>query len=130
MANSMHGKWGYTHDEEMYHGCYDTPEEAAEEGALGDGDCDYETVTVGQYRAPEVLAYVDADHVLEHITCQDDYCHDFADGALDCTKEKKAELTEALQETVRLWLDRHDLWPRFGLVDEIRKITVKESDCP
>lgn len=127
MSNSIHGKWGYTHDEQTYHGCYDTPEEAAEEGALGDDDSEYETVTVGQYRSPEVLGYVDAELVLEHIRCQDDYCLDCADDALECTKEQKSELTTALQETVRLWLDKHNLWPKFGLVDEPLKITLKNS---
>lgn len=123
MANDMAGKWGYTRDGEMYSGCYDTAEEAAEEGALEEG----QTVKVGQYRDPEVLAFVDADSVIERIICQDEYCGDWAEDALACTDEQMAELTEAFREAMRTWLDKHDLWPSFGIVDETREITVGEE---
>ena len=120
MANSLAGKWGYTHNGEFFNGSFDTPEDAAQEGALEEG----ETVTVGRFRAPEVLAFVDAESVIERILCQDEYSGDWAENAIPYTNEQGDELTAMLQDAVRKWLDKHDLWPKFGIVEEERKITV------
>ena len=118
--NTMEGKWGYTHNGENYYGTFDTPEDAAAEADAEEGA----TVEVGRFRAPEVLAFVDAESVIERILCQDEYSGDWADNAIPYTNEQCDELTTMLQDAVRNWLDKHDLWPKFGLVEETRKITV------
>lgn len=115
------GKWGYTRDGENYYGDYDTPEEAAEGGATEEG----ETVTVGIFRdpiAPEQC--IDGEHLIEQVLCQDDYCNDWADCTLDCTKQQLDELTKEIQGVFGKWIDRHGLRPAFGLVEETREITV------
>jgi len=122
--NPIAGKWGYTHDGERYHGHYGTAEEAAEAGALEQNEC----LTVGQYRAPEVLGYIDGQDLIEQILNSEDYSLDCADGSFDCTREQEAELTEAIREAFAKWLDRHDLWPKFGLVEETREIVIKSGD--
>jgi len=63
--NPMSGKWGYSNDEEMYHGCFDTAEEAMAEAT----DLGYRVI--GEYREPDAPEYyVEADMILEHIIIQ------------------------------------------------------------
>lgn len=119
MKNDMVGKWGHTTNEETYHGWFGTWQEAAREaGKPG------ETVKVGQYRSPYASGYIDADLVIEHITEQDDYAGDWADGSFDTSGANLEELTEALRETFDRWVETHGLQPQFGIVDASQEVIV------
>lgn len=119
---SIEGRWGYTHDEETYHGSYATPEEAARESGRV-------VATVGQYEAPTPPeAYIDASLLVDHVLCQDDYCGDWADGCLDASPAEMAELTDAVRSAFRAWIDKNGLEPQFGTVrlDSVRKIKITD----
>jgi len=122
MSNSVAGKWGYSYDGENYCGFFDTREEAIAEGGF-----DGRTIWVGQFRAPECEEYLDAEDLLDKVLCQDDYCGDWEGDAISPTKEQKAELTTEIRALFGRWLDRHDLRPKFGLVDNAEKIEPARS---
>lgn len=124
---SIFGKWGFSKNcEGGFLGACDSWWEAALEGFA-----DYphlEEIHVGEYvepGAPE--SYIDGDWVIEHVCCQDDYCHDWADGWPGSTKEQEDELTDMLRRAFGDWLDKHELRPKFGLVEDIRKVTKTEA---
>lgn len=115
------GKWGWTRDEESYYGFFNTPEEAAADGLPKEGG----TITVGQYRDPTAPEdYVDAELIIEHVTCQDEYCIECAEDALQCTKEQEDELTASLRTTFAAWLDKHKLRPSFGIIEKTQEVTL------
>lgn len=118
--NKFQNKWGWTRDEECYHGAFDTPEEAAADGLGKKGG----RITVGKYRAPTPPEqFIDADLIIEHATCQDEYSGPWAEDCIECSPAQAKELTEALQKTFGDWLDKHDLRPTFGIIEPE---TVKE----
>lgn len=114
-------KYGYSYsvDEERYFGGFATPEQAAAEAF--DEYPDRTAVWVGENYQPHPEGYIDADLVIEHITCQDEYCIDAADGWPDATKEQYEELTAALRKVVGDWLDKHKLRERFFLVTNVKR---------
>ena len=125
MSESISGKWGYTRDEEFYTGAYDTPQDAIKASGAEEG----ETVIIGQYRAPvPPEEFIHAEDMIEHVLVQDEYSGEWADGCISYSEDQERELTEALRKVFATWLDRHDLRPKFGIVDEagIRRITVGE----
>jgi hypothetical protein len=109
--NPMSGKWGYSNDEEIYSGRFDTVDEAMVEAkALG-----YRVV--GEYREPDAPEYfVDAEMLLDHIVSNDDYDGEWADGWPDATEDQMQELTSGIIKVFGEWLDKHDLRPKWGLV--------------
>lgn len=111
-------------DGEWYHGSSATVEEAFEEavdsGAEG-------SVWIGITYEPAAEAYVDAELVLEHIACQDEYAHEAADDWPNATQEQLDELTAELQKTVGEWLDRHKLRERFFLVRDAKKYVREDG---
>ncbi|WP_437224962.1 hypothetical protein SH661x_001932 [Planctomicrobium sp. SH661] len=117
-----HGKWTASTDEENWdgEGEWDSEADAIAGGPesleLSPGDTYY----VGQTRAP-TISVPDADDILEHITCQDDFSLDCAEGAFSCSKEVAAELTDAIQKTFDDWMARHKLEPTFYLIDNYSK---------
>lgn len=118
---SITGKWGWTRDEESYHGFFDSPEEAAADGLGAKAGI----ITVGQYREPTAPEdYIDADLIIEHVTCQDEYCIECAEEALHCSKEQEDELTAALRATFAQWLDKHKLRPTFGIVEKTQEVAL------
>lgn len=116
------GKHGYSYsfDQEQYFGGFQTPEQASE--AAFDEQPLRTAVWVGENYQPHAEGYVDADLIIEHITCQDEYCIDAADGWPDATKEQYEELTESLRKVVGDWLDKHNLRERFFLVTNVKRI--------
>lgn len=121
---SIEGKWGYSRDEETYTGAFDTRQEAIDEGL----EYSENGVYVGQYQAPSSPEeYIDAEDLFEKVCCQDEYCGDWAEGTLDCTREQQDELTEAIRRVFGEWIDRHGLRPTFGLVYDSQFVTPKEA---
>jgi hypothetical protein len=114
------GKWGYSTNEEWYTGFFDSREEAIAEARSAGEDG---RLWVGQFRdpmAPEDC--IDAEDLIERVLCQDDYCGDWAEGALDCTPEQERELTAAIRRVFGEWMDRHGLRPQFGVVGNAEEV--------
>ncbi len=112
MTNHV-GKWSYSTDEETYHGNFDSREEAIAEMS------GYEKFWTGQIVDPtDPEDYLDADLLLEHIQCQDDYSLDVAEDCLYCTKEDREDLTQAIRETFRQWMIRRGVTLGFWLIDQ------------
>lgn len=130
MVTEIHGKWGFSLDEEEYQGVFDSIEEAKAEAvkeAIASACNTEQEIIVAQYRKvtdPEV--YVDADLLLEHSGCQDEYGGDWGQTWPGETKEQNQELTEIIQKAYAEWLDRHDLRPKWGIVrsDTIQRIRL------
>jgi hypothetical protein len=118
---SLEGKWGYSTDEESYTGAYDSREEAIEEAK----DTDETHFWVGRYSAPpSPESCIDAEDLIDKVLCQDEYCGDWAEGCLDCSKEQLVELTDSIRKVFGEWLYQHDLRPAFGLIIEPEEIRV------
>ncbi len=118
---SIAGKWGYSHDEETYFGTFDTKKEAIRAGRQ-----EGRPLWVGQYIDPiSPEKYIDGKDLIEQVLCQNDYCGEWAEGALDCTGTQLAELTMKMRSVFGDWLDKHDLRPRFGLVDNAKRILAR-----
>jgi len=116
---SIHGKWGWTQDEQSYHGAFDTPEAAAAD--IGE---EGESVMVGQYRdpiAPELC--VKGDDLFELTVAHEDYSGEWAEDAFSCTQEQEDEFTDAVRQVYGEWLDKHNLRPGFGIVECTKVVT-------
>jgi hypothetical protein len=123
MMEAMTGKWGCSGDEEIYHGCFDTEEQAmAEARELG-----YRVI--GQYREPvppETLLNWDA--ILEITWGDDDYSGEWAEDWPHATEEQETELVDSLRKVFAEWLDKHNLRPTWGMVDEKTIQDVEERE--
>lgn len=108
-------------DEEVYHGQYESIEEAIEDSAKH-----HEVFFVGECvrpDPPENFWY--ASDWLEHVSCQDEYAGDYADNWDGSSKEQIEELEAEVRDVMAKWLDRHDLRPKFWLVtDAVRYVVV------
>lgn len=127
MSNA--GKWGFSSSGETYIGAYDSREEAIQDGRIDAADPSG-SFYVGQYRDPTVEGCVDADLLLEHILCQDDFCGDWAEGSLSASDNQLDELTDAIQKVLGEWIDRHGLRPNFGIVESSEKVEVLIAGRP
>lgn len=70
------------------------------------------------------LRVPDADDVIERIE-MDVYeqCGETADHWLDkATKEQKQELTAAIKDAVAVWMSKHNLWPTFCKVEQVKTL--------
>ena len=109
------GKWGYSNDDESYHGAFATREEAISEGCA--------PRFVGQYgdpAPPESL--IDGELLVNHVLEQDDYCGESAEDTFDCDPEIMDELTQAVRRVFAEWIDRHNLRPKFVIVVESEEL--------
>lgn len=125
------GKWGYSVDNEVFEDTLDTPEQAIVEGNERALDAGVMKFYIGQYEgSPDPAGYIDADLIIEHVKCQDDFSHEFAEDWPDESREQNDELTEIMRATFRQWLDRHGLNPTFSTVDpsSIRELHATETE--
>ncbi len=133
MSESWTGKWGYdTGRDGIYRGDCLTPQQAAELAIEELGMEDGQFVEVGQYRDPtSPESYVDAEIILEHVACQDDYQGDFAEGWPGVRKPAIEELDAAITEVFAKWLDKHGARPWWFRVDEktIRKFEMIDGQA-
>lgn len=132
-------EWSYSLDEERFEKAVnsnwrDVALEAIAEYHGQDPDSSEEepidpefTVYVGRSRQPDPTEIGLAEWVLDHIVEQDDYCAEFADDWPDPTKEQLADLDKRLSDALRGWLDDHEMWPDFFLVDNIFEVTYREA---
>lgn len=108
--------WAYARFEEGPYSAANSREEAiAELGGHGGW--------IGQDRPPtQPEAFWRANDWLDHVSCQDDYSLECAEG-WDCsTKEQRRELEEQVRSVMAAWLDRHGLRPRFFLVESAEPV--------
>lgn len=117
------GKFSYTlqEDSEHYHGAYDTRELAAQAAFAEDPTAT--KAWVGQLRRPAPPeSFINGADTIEAIATQDDYCGEFADDWPSCTQEQEDDLTQAMQDAVKAWVERHKLEPWHLIVDDIEEV--------
>lgn len=115
-------KYSYSHDDEHFHGEYDTPEEAF---AMSNEDSAY----VGENVAPtQPEDFWRAYDWLEHVSCQDEYSMDAAEGWDDSTKEQLSELETEVRKVMAAWLDRHGLRPKFWIVENVKRYPLETNE--
>lgn len=113
--------WTVSENGENFRGDFETREEAILEGQQ------YGNFWIGTVHEPiQPEQWWNADDWLEHVTVQDEYGGDDAEGWDDSTKEQREELEREVREVMSKWLDRHGLRPRFFNVKDIEEI--KSSD--
>lgn len=121
-ARDLVGKYAISSDEERFDGYYETLEEAIGEATVGYA---YTRFWVGVMRAPiQPELYWEAYNWLEHVSVQDEYGSDWADGWDDSSKEQREELEAEIRPILAAWLDRHKLRPRFFMVDDVVEYEV------
>lgn len=112
--------WCISSDEEHYEGSFPTRELAILEGrALYPG----KRFWVGQAApAPSPESFWFAYAWLDHVSDQDEYLGDWADGWERSTPKQRAELEELVRPILGAWLDRHGIRPRFFTVLKAEEI--------
>lgn len=119
-------KYSLSWDGETYYGEYETKQEAEQAGFDDDeyfkergwfwvGEC----VPPAQ---PEDLW--NAEDWLEHVSCQDEYCAEWAEDWDQSTREQREELEREVRGVMAAWLDRHGLRPRFWNIENPYKVNV------
>lgn len=129
------GKFSVSHREDGgYFGEFDTREEAvfeefsSEQDELSDEEWKQLGCWVGEITPPRCpSSYIDANYVLEHIACQDEYCVDWAENWPNSSKEQEDELTAEFQRVFLTWMEKHNLKPKFFNVEAIDYMTVAEA---
>lgn len=121
-------KYAYSFDELEYFGGYNSVAEAVDEacaeGAPG------QSFWVGEEMPPsDPESMWDASDWLEHVSQQDEYSPDCADGWDVSTKEQLEELEKEVRAVMAAWLDKHNLRPAFFVIKNVerRQITPAES---
>lgn len=116
----MSGKWSVSTNEENYHGIYDTSEEAIEEGKQYG-----RPFWIGQCVPPVSPEYLwDADTWINQLYEHEDYAGEWAEDAIQATKDQLEDLERSVSGAISGWLDRHDLRPTFFNIDPltVRKV--------
>lgn len=123
-CSTLSGKWSISTNEENYHGTFDTVEEAIEEGKqYGDtfwvGQCVSPTQPEDLFDGWSIESWIE-NSVYEH----DDYLGDWAEDAVDASKEQREELAAEIRPLIAAWLDRHKLRPTHWNIDpaSVRRI--------
>lgn len=117
-----------TQPETYYGGKFDTTEEAEDEARQLIDEGRWASATIGQ--GEEVTVNVpDADDILERISeGVYEQCGETASDYLDhhaVSQEQRNELTDAVEKAVADWLTKHQLWPKFCSVEQVKTITAE-----
>lgn len=119
------GKYAISSDEAQFEGSYDTLQEALDEAAVGYA---YTIFWVGVMRSPvQPETYWDAEDWLEHVSVQDEYGSDWAEGWDASTKEQREELEAEICPILAKWLDKYELRPCFFTVTNVVKYEVEDG---
>jgi len=104
--------WAISSDSENYnHADFKSKEEAIAEGLIFYGGEPFYVGELEEPTPPEDL--FDCGDWLEHVSCQEDYEGDHAEGWDSSTKEQREELNQEVRQVLSAWLDRHNLRPSF-----------------
>ena len=117
--------YSWSIDEEIYYGQHDTPENAAAEG-FGDIPLGRQEVFVGENLDPDPVSFIDADLILEHITCQDEFSTEAAEQWTQ-SEEEKNDLTRRLRNAFNEWMEANNQVPGFWTVNHVKRY-VKGPD--
>ena len=121
----MTTKYAWSRDGERYAGGFDSIESAFADAEA----CNVVAPYIGALEPPKPgESYIDAALVIDHITEQDDYPPDLADGWPHASSEQLDELTEALRWVIGEWLDRHKLRETFFLVPDARQYVREDGN--
>lgn len=124
-------KYSFSTNEENYEGEYDTPEDAALECLTGEHEDFPKRCWTGRnVPAPAPESYFYIEDLIDHVSCQDCYIGDHADGWYFGTREQESEINEAVQKLIGEWLDRHSLRPMFYNVTEIQEWVLGDDGKP
>jgi hypothetical protein len=107
-------RYSVSRDGETYHGSFATLEEAKAEGSRWVGEIEYPM-------QPEF--WWSAEDWLEHVSCQEEYSHEAAEGWDTSTEAERQELEKEVHAVMAAWLDRHKLRPEFFCVENVIDLT-------
>lgn len=114
-------RWG-----EHYEGDFDSEEEAAKEAAAVFGDGSFYVGCKRKPRQPET--FINADGMLDRLGEGDeDWSSDWCEWDYP-TREQIAELQTQFEATMASWLDRHNLRPRWFMVDHVVSYTSVDGN--
>lgn len=129
-CSTLSGKWSISTNEEEYDGTFGTMEEAIEEGKAAG----YGAFWVGQCVSPtkpeDLFDGWSIESWLENsVYVHEDYMGDWAEGAVDASKEQREELAGDIRPLIAAWLDRHKLRPTHWNIDPatVRRIDVDDA---
>jgi hypothetical protein len=108
--------FSYSHNEEHYTGEFATRELAIAE-ARAEGLSKFWT---GENRPPDVMFGIDGQDVIEQICQLEDFYIEQAEDWPEASKEQVDELTEGLRKTFKAWMEKHNLTPKFWLVEDVQ----------
>jgi hypothetical protein len=115
--------YSYSTDEERYHDEFGSIEEACAEASAGRKEGF--RFWVGEIVPPmQPESWWRADDWLEHVSDQDEYNGEHAEGWNCSTSTQRTELEMAVRTVMADWLDRHDLRPKFWNIENVREYVV------
>jgi hypothetical protein len=118
-------RFAYSFNGENYTGGHTTREDAiAEAKAEADDHTRFYTGRCVPPQQPE--DFWNAEDWLDHVSCQDEYGSDWADGWDDSTAAQRAELETEVRAVMAAWLDRHKLRPGFFTIDDEQEHEIEE----
>jgi hypothetical protein len=119
--------FSYSFDEEHFHGQFETREDAIAEAVSESAELG-KWFQVGRCVPPtQPENWWSPSDWLEHVSCQDSYGGDYAEDWDESTAEQREELQREVRAVMAAWLDRHELRPRFYLVDQIQDYVVENG---
>lgn len=128
MDNPKSDLWAISSDGEHYGPCdFESKADAIAEGeAYYDGEAFY----VGRIAAPtQPEEFWNAEDWLDHVSGQDDYGGDWAEGWCDHATEHIEELEREVRAVMAAWLDRYNLRPNFFIIEDQEHITPDDCRC-
>lgn len=112
------------------YGSFDTAEDAEAEARQSMGEDGYVVMTVGEGEEVE-LNTPDADDIIERITeGVYEQCGETSSDYLDhhaVSQEQRNELTDAVEKTVAEWMTKHNLWPTFCRVEQVKTVRMEDG---
>jgi len=117
--------YSYSFNEESYTGQFDTREGAIKE-AMATIDEGRTAFWTGSNREPEFdLRALDGDLIIEGLQdSEDDLMIEQADGWPNATSAQVDDLTATLRAAFNQWVSRHELEPKFWLVENVQEHQV------
>lgn len=116
-------KYSYSTDEETYRQTFDTIEAACDEAAAEVGVGAF--FWVGEIAEPPAAEnHFSVDDWIEHVSCQDEFCGEWAEGWDMSTNAQREELEKEVRAVMTAWIERHNLRPTFWNINKPRKFYV------
>lgn len=120
--------YGYSVDQEIYHGSFTTVEEACQEawdsGGVEVGGHVWVGVQVAPTQPETYFNILSVDQWLENVSEQNEYAGQHAEGWDSSTCDQQRELAAEVQQVMAAWLDRHNLRPKFWGVGSVQKFVL------